>query len=181
METGLEFPILVRSTLNRRQGFELLRKTVGILPWIPGVLLFTFFCIRTALAIWHWEVLDILVFGALTLFALFCLSPAMGYIGLLIYPQQSSEFIFEEDAIGIRGRTDTQFLFLDGITQLKQFTSETWTLRHFNGLQITFAASALNPRLIEHMRAAMVRGKTPEGIQAVIERGRRIQAMERER
>jgi hypothetical protein len=37
----------------------------------------------------------------------------------------------------------------------------------------------LNSRQIDHLRAAMERGRTPEGFRAVIERGRRIEQIMR--
>ena len=50
-----------------------------------------------------------------------------------------------------------------------------WTVEHFNGTVLNIAALAITEDHIEYIRAAMERGRTPEGIRAVVERGRRIE------
>jgi hypothetical protein len=55
-------------------------------------------------------------------------------------------------------------------------------VQHWNGKVFHIAASAISEDQIAYVMAAMERGRTPEGIQAVIERGKRIaEIMDEER
>jgi hypothetical protein len=58
-------------------------------------------------------------------------------------------------------------------------TAGVWTLRHWNGTVLHIPADAITDAQLAHLRAAMERGRTPEGIRAVIERGRRLAELER--
>jgi hypothetical protein len=54
-----------------------------------------------------------------------------------------------------------------------------WTLSHWNGVVLHIPIDAISEELLAHLRAEMERGRTPEGIGAVIERGRRIEEIMR--
>jgi hypothetical protein len=81
----------------------------------------------------------------------------------------------EETAAGILVGEERWYLFLDGITDIRKFRDDIWTIQQFNGAVLNIAASAITEQQLEHIRAAMERGRTPEGVRAVIERGKRIQ------
>jgi hypothetical protein len=65
--------------------------------------------------------------------------------------------------------------FLNGITSIEQRTKRLWTVQHFNGTRINIPVSAITEDQLDYLRAAGARGRRPEVIQAVIERGRRIE------
>src|SRR5262249_4681497 len=71
------------------------------------------------------------------------------------------------------------YLFLGGFTDVLKLREDLWTLPHFNGCVLHIAASAITEEQLGHIRAAMERGRTPEGVRAVVERGRRLAEAER--
>ena len=53
------------------------------------------------------------------------------------------------------------------------------TIEHHNGSVLHIPAGEITDDQLAHLRSAMERGRTPEGIRAVIERGRRIEQLTR--
>jgi hypothetical protein len=66
---------------------------------------------------------------------------------------------------------------LDGIIDIRQSPRGLWMVRHHNGWVFWIPEAAISSEQIEHLRAAMDRGHTPEGVRAVIERGKRIESI----
>jgi hypothetical protein len=89
------------------------------------------------------------------------------------------DVIIEKDAAGILVGGERWYLFLDGITDIRKFRDDIWTIQHWNGSVLHIVAAAITDEQIDYFRAAMERGRTPEGIRAVIERGRRIEQIMR--
>ena len=87
------------------------------------------------------------------------------------------DVVVEEDAAGILLGTERWYLFLDGITEIRKYRDDTWTIQHWNGSVLHIPVSAITVDQLEHMRRAMELGRTPEGMKAVIERGKRIEAI----
>src|SRR5262249_54436243 len=85
----------------------------------------------------------------------------------------------EDNGLGFLAGGQRWWLFLDGLTGIDQLTAGVWTLRHWNGSVIHIPADAITDGQLAPLRAAMGRGRTPEGMQAVIERGRRLAELER--
>src|SRR4030095_7857692 len=79
-------------------------------------------------------------------------------------------------AAGVLIGGERWYLFLDGITSIER-CGDVWLIRHYNGHVIWGAASAITDDQMDYLRECMHRSRTPEGIQAVIERGRRIQGL----
>ncbi|MBI3409138.1 MAG: hypothetical protein HY040_12395 [Planctomycetes bacterium] len=84
------------------------------------------------------------------------------------------DIIFNENTADMLIRGERWVLFLDGIIDIRKYTDDVWTIHHRNGTTLHVPVSAITDDQIEHLRVAMARGKTPEGFQAVIERGRQI-------
>jgi hypothetical protein len=86
----------------------------------------------------------------------------------------------EENALGFVAGGQRWWLFLDGLTSIQELAPGVWTLQHWNGTVINIPAAAITEAQLAHLRAAMERGRTPEGVQAVIERGRRFAQLDAE-
>ena len=84
----------------------------------------------------------------------------------------------QQNALGYLAGGERWYLFLDGIIDITKYRKDIWTIQHWNGSVVNVLASAITDDQIEYLRAAAERGRTPEGIQAVIERGRVIQQLE---
>lgn len=85
----------------------------------------------------------------------------------------------EENGLGLLAGGERWWLFLDGLTGIDQLTAGVWTLQHWNGSVVHIPAAVIGDEQLAYLRAAMAQGRTPEGVQAVIERGRRLAEMDR--
>jgi hypothetical protein len=84
------------------------------------------------------------------------------------------DVVVEENGLGYATKSDRLWIFLDGIIRIQKYSKDTWTIFHFNGTVISIPVHAIDEKYIEHMRKKGERGRTPEGVQAVIDRGRQI-------
>lgn len=104
----------------------------------------------------------------------------IGMLDVILHRTRSMDIVVENNALGFLAGGERWYLFLDGITDIRKYCRDTWTIQHWNGSVINVLASAITDDQMEYIKAAAERGRTPEGIQAVIERGRLIQQLESE-
>ncbi|MCC6695890.1 MAG: hypothetical protein IT365_09715 [Candidatus Hydrogenedentes bacterium] len=172
-------PFELRYALSRMQRLVPHLRIWGVGWTLFVVLLFLFFCVQTLRSIVLTDLLGIAVFGGLA-FGVFFLYRGMftGLLDVMVIPVRHMDIIVEENAAGVLIGSERWYLFLDGITDLRKFRDDTWTLQHVNGSVLHIAASTITEDQIAHFRTGMERGRTREGIRAVIERGRRIKAIQ---
>jgi hypothetical protein len=103
-----------------------------------------------------------------------------GLIDVILVPRRDIDLIIEENAAGILLGSERWYLFLDGIISIHQHHRGIWTIQHHNGSVLHIPAKEITDDQLAHLRAAMERGRTPEGVRAVIERGRRIAQLEQQ-
>jgi hypothetical protein len=152
----------------------------GVFATIFMPALFAFFCARTVVAVWSLDLPYIVVFSIFALGILMLFRGLfVGIIDVLIVARREVDVVIEENAAGILLGKERWSLFLDGITSLKQYRADVWTIQHFNGSVLHVPVSAITDEQLSHIRSAMERGRTPEGVRAVIERGRRIAELRR--
>jgi hypothetical protein len=177
-----EVPFQLQYTLSRSQRLIPHLGTWGLLGcWGLAnlallLLILGFFC--TMIAAWaidgNWREsagFAIFAVGLLFLFqGLF-----RGLLDVIRVPARPMDILFQENAAGILIGDERWWLFLDGITSIEQYRNDVWTIRHWNGSVLNIPTSAITDDQMQWIRAAMERGRTPEGRQAVIERGRRIE------
>jgi hypothetical protein len=173
-------PFQLRYTLSRSQRLVPHVRLWGVFKTIFVLMMLAFFFVRMMFAIWWLEWLGIVVFGGLTL-GILVLYPGLfvGLIDVLTVPRRHVDAVIEENAAGILLGKKRWCLFLDGITSIKQYRADVWTIQHYNGSVLHVPASAITDEQMSHIRVAMERGHTPEGVRAVIERGRRIAELQR--
>jgi hypothetical protein len=66
-----------------------------------------------------------------------------------------------------------------GVRSIRKYRDDVWTLEHFNGSVLPIPVAVITEDQLCRIRAALERGRTPEGVRAVIERGQRIEALMR--
>lgn len=171
-----DVPFHLRYTLTRGQ-----RLVPHLRVWGPvwsACMVFMMGCLLYAsvASVVALNVKGVFVFAAWA-FGLFLLFRGLfvGLLDVLLVPVRTVDVIFEEDTADILIGGERWCLFLDGIIRIRKYRSDIWTIEHFNGSVLHVPTSAITEAQIGHLKAAMKRGRTPEGIQAVIERGRRIQ------
>jgi hypothetical protein len=175
-----EVPFELRYRLSRRHRLGPLLRIWGLAFTRFVVALFAFFWVQTAVSVWSWSWQGLAVFGGLAL-AVFVLHRGLflGLLDVLLVPARRMDVRVEANGLGFLAGGERWWLVLDGLTGIDQLAAGVWTLRHWNGSVVHIPADAVTDAQLAHLRAAMERGRTPEGIQAVIERGRRLAELDR--
>jgi hypothetical protein len=175
-----EVPFELRYQLSRRQRLGPHLRIWGVVSTPFVVALFAFFCVQTVVSVCSLSWPGLAVFGGLAL-GVFVLHRGLflGLLDVLLVPARSMDLRVEENGLGVLAGGERWWLFLDGLTGIDQLTAGVWTLRHWNGSVVHIPADAITEAQLGHLRAAMERGRTPEGVRAVIERGRRLAELER--
>jgi hypothetical protein len=115
---------------------------------------------------------------ALLGWAWLCRRYFVGLLDILLHRVRHMDIVIEEKGLGFLTRGERWWFFLDGVSQVEQLTPGIWTILHRNGTVVIIPAGLITADQIEHIRAAGEHGRTPEGIQAAIARGRLIQQIE---
>ena len=171
-------PFHLRYELTRRQRLRQHRRTWGVAWTLYILALEAFFLWITFndFGVYRWTG----VFAGL-LFAggLFVLYADLfgGLLDILLVRRRVVDMIIDNETAAILIGAERWHLFLDGITAIRQDHADTWTIEHSNGTVLHIPAAEITDDQLAHLRAAMARGRTPEGFRAVIERGRRIQQL----
>ena len=175
-------PFALRYTLTRRQ-----RLLPHVRMW--GIALTLFITVLEAFFLWIafanipvdgcWASLG---FGLLFPGGLFLLYRGLfnGLLDVLLSRRRVVDMIVDDETAAILIRGERWHLFLDGITSIRQYHPDIWTIEHHNGSVLHIPATEITDDQLAHLRAAMERGRTPEGVQAVVERGRRIAQLEQQ-
>jgi hypothetical protein len=101
-------------------------------------------------------------------------------IDVLFCKWQEVDLLVEEKGIGMLLGRERWYFFLDSITSIKQYRTDLWTIRQYTGLILHIPIELITDEQLQHFRAEMQRGRTPEGVQAIIARGRMIEQLMRE-
>jgi hypothetical protein len=102
----------------------------------------------------------------------------VGLLDVILRRVRNMDILVEDNALRYLAGDERWYLFLDGIIDIAKYRKDVWTIQHWNGSVVNVLASEITDDQIEYIKAAAERGRTPEGIQAVIERGRVIQQIE---
>jgi hypothetical protein len=168
-------PFQLRYTLSRSQRLVPHVRHWGLFTTIFLLCMFLFFCVQTvtAIALLKWD--GIVIFGgfALGMAAMFR-GLFAGLIDVLTVQRRNVDIVIEDNAAGVLLGAERWYLFLDGITGIKKYRANVWTIQHFNGYVLHVPVSAITEEKLAYIRSAMERGRTPEGVRAVVERGRKI-------
>src|SRR5262249_10207589 len=149
------------------------------MAYVPFVVcLFLFFVVQTVVAPITQGIWGGAGFGAVAVGLLLLLRGLFArLLHLLLVPRREVGHLLGREAAGILIGGERWYLFLDGITDIRKYRDDVWTIRHWNGIVLHIAAAAITEEQVDYLRTAMERGRTPEGIRAVIERGRRLEQM----
>ncbi len=98
----------------------------------------------------------------------------IGLVNVIFVGIHHMDVIVEENGLGYATESERLWIFLDGIIRIQKYSKDTWTIIHHNGTVVSIPTAAIEERYVEHMRKKWEWGKTPEGVQAVVERGKQI-------
>jgi hypothetical protein len=173
-------PVHLRYRLSRLQRLRVLLAMEGVGYPIFGLLLFAFFCFAIVLNAREGRVRDVFVFAAFAL-GMFLLwrTVFLRLLSVLFFKWHEEDLLVEEKGIGILRGKERWYFFLDSITSIKQYCPDLWTIRQYTGLVLHIPIELISDEQLQHWRAKMERGRTAEGVQAIIARGRMIEQLER--
>jgi hypothetical protein len=167
----LQLPFHLRYTLNRWQ-----RLIPHLRVWdVGGILAVVGLAGASTALAWSWWPLLFLA-----VWVWFFGNFFRGLLDVLLRGRVEMDLEIQEIGLGFLDGGQRWWLFLDGFLRIEQLTPGVWTLQHFNGHVVHIPADAITAEQLAHIRTAAARGQTPEGIRAVIERGRRLAQLEAE-
>jgi len=174
-------PFHLRYRLSRSQRLRALLAMEGISYSVFGLLLFAFFCLAIVLNGREGKIGGAFFFTAMAL-GIFLLwkTVFLRLVGVLLFKWLEVDLLVRDNGAGILIGGERWYFFFDGITSIKQYRPDLWTIRHFNGFVLHIPKRLITEEQLQYIRDEMERGHTPEGMRMVIERGRRVQELMKE-
>jgi len=164
-----EVPFQLHYALTRRQRIgPHLRIWFPLMPGVVGAL-----AVGVFIAVGKWWLFPVLLLSLWLLRGFW-----IGLLDVAIHPVKQMDIIIEQNGLGFMMGGERFWIFLDGMIRIERLCSDTWTFCHHNGHVINVPISVITEDQVDFIRQAAAKGKTPEGVRAVIERGRKIQQME---
>jgi len=112
-------------------------------------------------------------------FLLFSLAPLWvmrgligGFLNIAFVPVQHMDVIIDERGLGFMAGGERWWVFLDSIVHIAQFRDDLWSFGCYHGEMISIPAALIGQETLAHVRARSEWGRTPEGVQAAVQRGR---------
>jgi hypothetical protein len=174
-------PFHLRYRLSRSQRLGVLLAMEGIGYTLFGPLLFAFFCFAIVANARQGKIGGAFFFAAMAL-GVFLLwrTVVLRLLSILLFKSLNVDLLVRDNGAGILIGRQRWYFFLDGITSIKPYRPDLWTIRHFSGLILHIPTSIITTEQLQHFRDEMQRGHTPEGMRMVIERGKRVQELMKE-
>lgn len=120
----------------------------------------------------------IVLFGFLTLAVWWAFGGLFrGLVDVIRVPVREMDVIFEQNAAGLLDGERRWYLFLDGVIGISRLHPEVWTVQHHNGSVFHIPVTVITPEQLRYLEEMMEWGRTPEGVAAVIQRGRSLAAI----
>ena len=168
----------IRYSLTRRQRLVPHLKIWGSI-YVPfTLLLLGFFAARTMFAVASLEWMAILTFGGLFVFFVFFLRGMIrGLLDVLFVPVREMDITIENNGLGVMLGETRWYLFLDGVIRLTEYVDGLWTIEHWNGSIVHIPKDLISTDQVNHIQERMAYGRTADGINETIERGKRIQEL----
>ena len=112
-------------------------------------------------------------------FLLFSLAPlwvlrgfVAGVLNIAFVPVQHMDVVINEQGLGFLAGGERWWVFLDSIVHIARFRDDLWSFGCYHGELISVPAVLIGPETHAHVRARSEWGRTPEGVEAAVQRGR---------
>ena len=162
-----QLPIHLQYKLNRRQ-----RLVPHLKVWAPYLMYLYLFVGGTFVAMFE---VSFWLFPLFLFAVWFARNFLFGLLGIVLCSARPMDVVIEKDMLGFIAGRKRYWMSFDGILGIEQLYNGTWTIYHHNGSVVNIPALVISEAQVKYIRDAARRGKTPEGMRAVIERGRKIQ------
>ncbi len=174
----LELPFQLRYTLSRSQRLipHLRIWGVGYGPFV--VIVLGFFCVQLGMAIAAWDWKGAAVFGALSVaVVLLCRGFFVGLLDVLLIRKREMDILVEEETAGIMMGGERWYIHLDGVTDIRKYRADTWTIRHFNGTVLNVPVWAISDEQLAHFAEGMERVRNGERSRATFGQAKRVEEL----
>jgi hypothetical protein len=84
------------------------------------------------------------------------------------------DVVINELAVGVLVGGERCWVFLDSIVRIAKFRDDLWSLGGYHGQAIDIPAALISEETLAHVRARSEWGRTPEGFEAAVQRGRAV-------
>jgi len=97
-----------------------------------------------------------------------------GFLNIALVPVQRMDVIITELGVGVLAGGERWWVFLDSIVAIAKFRDDLWSLTGYHGQIIDIPAALIDEETLAHVRARSEWGRTPEGVEAAVQRGRAV-------
>jgi hypothetical protein len=97
-----------------------------------------------------------------------------GFVNIAFVPMQRMDVVINELALGVLAGGERWWIFLDSIVRIERFREDLWSLVGYHGQAVDIPAALIGPETLAHVRARSEWGRTPEGVEAAVQRGRAV-------
>ena len=114
-------------------------------------------------------------------FLLFLLGPIWvlrgligGVVQVALIPTQRMDILIDEDKLGFMAGSERWWVHLDSIVRIERLRDDLWTFVAYHGEAFDVPVSLVTEETLAHVRSRMEWARTPEGVEAAVNRGRRV-------
>ncbi len=97
-----------------------------------------------------------------------------GFLNIAFVPAERVDVIINELGVGVLVGEERWWMFLDSIVQIAKFRDDLWSLGGYHGQSIDIPVALISEETLAHVRARSEWGRTPEGVEAAVQRGRAV-------
>lgn len=155
--------------LTRRQ-----RWGVHFAAWLPALPQYLFVVALMVPLIWWASERSpwFLLFGIAPLWVLRGL--IAGIVNIAVVPVQRMDILINEHGLGFMSDKHRLWVHLDSIVRIDRFRDDLWSFGCYHGEIISVPVALIDEETLAQVRKKMEWARTPEGVQAAVNRGRQL-------
>ncbi len=155
--------------LTRRQ-----RLDVHLRGWVPGLTPYLIVVVIMSALVWvaSWRSPWFLLLAIAPLWVL--RNFIAGFVNIIFVPLQRMDITINEHGLGYMVGKQRWWVHLDSIVRIEKYRDDLWSFCCYHGECISVPTELINDETLAHIRAKNAWGKTAEGIQASVQRGRQL-------
>ena len=163
----------LRYDLTRRQRWD-----VHVAAWLPALPQYLFVVALMVPLIWWASQRSpwFLLFSIAPLWVLRGL--IAGIVQVAFRPAQHMDIVINEHGLEFMAGKQRRWVHLDSIVRIDRHRDDLWTFACYHGEMISVPVSLISEEALAHVRARMEWARTPEGVQAAVNRGRQLVGLE---
>lgn len=79
----------------------------------------------------------------------------LGLLDVAFCPVRSMDIVVEENGLGFLAGGERWFVFLDGVSSIRRYRDDVWTILHWNGTVINIPVSAITDDQLQCLKTAV--------------------------